>query len=285
MHMALMHPRLFASLVVFDPVLGIDLDKAGASLLYASAVRQDLWPSRSAAEMELRSRRAMRSLDPRVLERYLQYGLRETPTLLHPQPGKFTLTTTKANEAWGYARSHFEHFVGNESHAPYKARAKYPDQHGSVPTTSPFYYSAPISVWKDLSRLRPGVQYVFPGNASVTTPAALQEIVRRTGSGDGGSGGVPEGRVSESTVKDATHLICFEKPRECAEVACAWLIKDLKAWEASRKYAAEHRDNKSINQLALSDEWIRQSKVFFKRVKAREQSQGQWSMFKHRAKL
>lgn len=45
-----------------------------------------------------------RRWDSRVFDRWIEHGLRDTPTPLHTQPGAVTLTTTKSQEVLTYLR-------------------------------------------------------------------------------------------------------------------------------------------------------------------------------------
>jgi hypothetical protein len=49
-----------------------------------STYRPDLWPSRKAAEAAFRKNKFFQSWDSRVLDKYIQFGLREVPTALYP---------------------------------------------------------------------------------------------------------------------------------------------------------------------------------------------------------
>jgi hypothetical protein len=97
----------------------------------------------------------------------------------------------------------------------------------------------------------------------------MAEKVAQTGSGRRGSGGEKAGITSKTVVHDCGHLVAFEKPRECAEVATTWLAKSLKTWEERRIYERESRDNKSIDNFALSEGWKQRAKRRFDEHKGR----------------
>lgn len=264
--LAALHPRLMASLVLFDPVVGVTVPTDFASLFYLNSVRPDLWPLRTAAEQASRS--LFRSWDSRVLALWMEYGLRSTPTLLHEEPGKTTLSTSKAQEAWIYGRSWFDPLpVDGSYYATPETQVKYPDMHDGMLQTHPFYRPEDVYVWQDLPRLRPGVLYICPDKGPMTDANAMKAKLERTGSGVGGSGGVNAGRVSSAIVTGVGHLLPFENPSECATVAADWLGRDVAAWKARGIWEKEHRDDKSVNQIALSPEWIRQAKLFLEKSK------------------
>ncbi|KAK3644237.1 hypothetical protein LTR56_009774 [Elasticomyces elasticus] len=264
--LAVMHPRLLASLVLFDSVMGLSTASDFAAMFAGNAIRPDLWRSRTDAAQH--SNALFKTFDPRVFSLWLSYGLRDTPTLLHPEPGQITLRTTKAQEGWMYGRSWFDELPADNNLATPRTRAKYPDQHEHVRASRPFYRGGEdIHIWHDLPRVRPGVLHVFPSSGPMTDASSIKAKVERTGSGAGGSGGAKEGRVEKAIVQKAGHLLPLEQPGRCAEVAAEWLSRDLKAWHERREYARKHRDDKSIDMLALSDEWIQKAKLHYQRVK------------------
>ena len=102
-----MHPRLFHSLALIEPIIREDAP-SGPNAAYFSTGRQGIWPSRREAEAYFRRNKAFSLWDARALDKFLWYGLRETPTLLYPtktsEPKSVTLTTTKHQEVWTYLR-------------------------------------------------------------------------------------------------------------------------------------------------------------------------------------
>jgi hypothetical protein len=163
----LIHPRLFAALVVVDPVIGPTAFQFGHALIYASSMHPDLWNSREEAECFFRSAKPLKRWDPRVIDLALGYGLRATPTLSYPEPGRITLRTTKACEAWSYARSAFDRLRSMFDPLPStylseRGRIKYPDGDESFFDSHPFYCPESKYVWEALPQIRQSVLYIFP---------------------------------------------------------------------------------------------------------------------------
>ncbi|PHH70769.1 hypothetical protein CDD83_5349 [Cordyceps sp. RAO-2017] len=76
---ALLHPRLFAALVLLDPVIGyFDSSPAylAASPASLSVRRRDRWPSRRVAADAFHRSAYYRAWDPRVLDLWVRHGLR-----------------------------------------------------------------------------------------------------------------------------------------------------------------------------------------------------------------
>ncbi|KAK8240541.1 Alpha/beta hydrolase family-domain-containing protein [Phyllosticta capitalensis] len=146
-NLSLMHPRLFETLVLVDPVIQRHTALDGNFLpAAASARRRDIWPSRAAAAASYRKHPFYQTWDPRVLDRWIQYGLRDLPTAIYPSveaaaarspktsspspaPSStsnddagppVTLTTTKHQEVLTFLRPNFDpHAVPAASAAQY----------------------------------------------------------------------------------------------------------------------------------------------------------------------
>lgn len=262
--LSIMHPRLFTSLVLMDPVIGTsDLASFQHGLLHMNASRADLWPSREVAEATFR--KGFRKWDSRVVDRWMECGLRETPTLLFLEPGQITLRTTKAQEGFSYGRPAWDIREVTTTPQTDSIRIKYPDHDQDM---FHFYRAEVHETWAALLRLRPDVLYMYPEKGLMTNQDVIDRRFAQTGSGAGGSGGAKEGRVAMAIVKNAGHLLTFERPSGSANAAAEWLGKDLKAWKIRTEYERTHRDDKSVDKLALSREWVRQTnKKFSKPVK------------------
>ena len=77
-----MHPRLFSSLILIEPVIQNGIATSFNPALPATG-RQDLWPSRSEAEEYFRNARMFKTWDNRVLDCFVRNALRSVPTALY----------------------------------------------------------------------------------------------------------------------------------------------------------------------------------------------------------
>ena len=246
-NLSLIHPRLFTSLILIDPVVqrypSVDGNYGPAK---ASVGRREIWPSRGEAERKLKGSRFYQAWDPRVLDRWLRYGLRDLPTRLHPgvptsatpptlsadpssglaQPAgddvPVTLTTTKHQEVLTFLR-----FNPNPNPHP----STHPDVDLDSPPTTPFYSSVPISTFHNLPHLRPSVLYLFGSESFLSTPVMKADKMAHTGTGVGGSGGVKAGRVKEVTFQGVGHLIPMEVVGRTAEACADWVEPEVERWE------------------------------------------------------
>lgn len=256
-----MHPRLLSSLVLIDPVIQFKPPPSsipgGPSYAQMSTFRRDLWPSRSAAASAVQKTPFYRSWDPRVMDLWIQHSLRDLPTALYPGPPSppssdppVTLTTTKHQEVFTFVRPNFH---GLDIHGK-PVRRTHLDLDESA--TSPFYRPEPISAVRNLPHLRPSVLYIFGGKSEMSPPNLRQQKMELTGTGVGGSGGAPEGRVKAVILPDAGHLIPMGPVSACADAVADWLQPEMDRWaredeEWRRAWAAKSVQERST----VSEEW------------------------------
>ena len=251
-----MHPRLLSTLVLIDPVFLDQSPDVGAPPALLTIPRRDIWDTREKAESSLR--KAFRSWDPRAVDKYLQYGLREVPTPLYDSTrnkdiasAAVTLTTTKHQEAWMYAQTNLE---------PREAgldRLLLPDWDPLIEL--PHISSRPecLITMRNLPLIRPSVLYVFGEKSHLAPTKEQDKKVSRTGVGTGGSGGAEEGRVEKSVVPKASHLVVFERPNETASAAADWIRRWREGWladeETMRKYGTKISED---GMLRMSKAWM-----------------------------
>jgi pimeloyl-ACP methyl ester carboxylesterase len=263
--LSLIHPRLFHSLALIEPVIQRN-SPSGPNAAFLTSHRPDLWPSRSKAEASFRSNPFFKTWESRVLDKHLQYALRDTPTALYPAstlagstkatPGAVTLKTTKHQEAWSYVRSNF---------APQSAdpidpieRLLSPDLDPADSGTYLFHRAESILALQGLPNIRPRVLWVFGARSHINTPALQDEKMALSGTGIGGSGGVRAGMVEKAVVEEAAHMVPFEKVQECAVLLARWLEKQIDSFRAEEVFYREHKSGKSEREmLAMSKEWLK----------------------------
>ncbi|KAK4502286.1 hypothetical protein PRZ48_005711 [Zasmidium cellare] len=231
-HLSLLHPRLLHSLILMDTVIQQAHNKPGLIWAAASANRRDLWPSRQAAADKMRANPAFQVCDPRVLDKYIEYGLRELPTELYPDVPEdggvpVTLQTTKAQEQYNYVKPTYEdeRLLLEEGQVWGEFYSADREDVGG----EKFSRSENKMLWHRLSELKPSVLFVPGKKSGVSTPQLRRRRLEITGTGPGGSGGLAKGRVKEAVV-DAGHLVPYERPREAAQVSADFLNDELERW-------------------------------------------------------
>jgi pimeloyl-ACP methyl ester carboxylesterase len=226
---------------------------------FMSTMRRDLWDSREKAKSYFR--KAFNTWDPRVIELFLKYGLRATPTALYDDTKKIpasavTLTTSKHQEAWNYTQCNFE---------PKEAgldRLLLPDWDKDLDVPMLYTRTECSITIRNLPHLRPSVLYVF-GTKSPLSPASSQdEKMALTGSGVGGSGGEAEGKVQKVVFPNSGHLLVFENVQESARVSADWIERWFHQWLGDEKFYKTYESKKSDkDMLRVSKAWVETTKL------------------------
>lgn len=257
-NLSLMHPRLLSTVVLLDPVVSQHASSpiAGSNVAQMSTFRRDLWPSRAEAEASFRKSKFYSSWDPRVLDRWCKYGIRETPTKLYPdEHGSITLTTTKHHECFTFLRPTW--LAMSEGGVEVTDRDMIPDMGHDSLVRYPFYRPEPPNTLARLGEVRPSVLYIFGGTSDMSFPEARKQKIAATGIGTGGSGGEKLGRVKEKVLEGIGHLVAMEASDQCAEAAADWLGQELARFEEEKKKYLEWTKKDFISKTTLSEEWKR----------------------------
>lgn len=259
--LALMHPRLLSSLILLDPVIQeysaeFKPDESKPNLARLSTFRRTLWPSREAAEMSFAKSAFYKPWDPRVLQRWMDYGMRHVPTPLHPdaKAPQVTLTTTPAQEVFTYLRPNYEGYGVDGKPAN---RSTHADLDVTRKNLYPFYRAEAPLIYNKLPELRPSVLYVFGGTSVVSSAAMDAEKVARTGTGLGGSGGVAEGRVKGVTLANAGHLVAMEDVGGTADAIGEWIGSEMVRFRKEEKVWEKWRSKTLKEKQEVDETWVK----------------------------
>lgn len=280
-NLALLHPRLFETMILIDPVIQGKVSVMGnVSPAFASAKRRDKWPSREEAAKSFMKSKFYQAWDKRVLDRWIQHGLRDVPTKLYPDATgpEVTLTTTKHQEVMTFLRPNFSAREGDVDFSsaeftldnPKVNRRTHPDLTPYPQPQEPFYRGESTIVHNQLPHVRPSVFYIFGEFSFLTDDAIIEEKMALTGSGVGGSGGRAEGRVASVMVKKAGHLIPMEKVEESADHIGKWIGEEMvryRDWED--KTQREWGSLKGNERSVLSERFTEELNRLMKRTKAK----------------
>jgi len=272
---SLFHPRLFASLILLDPILQarfVERRPGEVDLrpLQFATFRKKTWPSRDAAWAELKKSPFHRSWDPRVLDRWMQYGLREIPSSAHScgdagagidtntDGTPVTLTTTPSQEALTFMRPNFEGYGIDATPINLKTHA---DLDPKWPHIYPFNNASIHAVFERLPSLRPSTLYIFASASTISDASQNAAKLAATGTGVGGSGGVPAGRVKGATLEGVGHLIPFEAATRTADIAGEWIERELEVWKRDEDEFRSTWSRKSEREKReVDDRWIQMVK-------------------------
>lgn len=277
--LASIHPRLIHSLILLDPVIQrqttqldpSDLGKQKlviAKTTQLSTYRRDKWPSRKAAAESFKRNPFYQAWDPRVLERWIQYGLRDLPTPIYPHNDQspstssekdtsaeypVTLRTTLHQEVFTFSRPNYD---GPPGFAVPVNKVTHPDLDPDIVGSWPFYRPEPYRVFTQLPHLRPSVLYIFGGKSDMSSPTMMADKLNHTGTGLGGSGGILAGRVKDVVLKENGHLVAQEAPVQCAEETSKWLGPELQRWKEDEKLFRDQWSRKSkVEKMTIDHRW------------------------------
>ncbi|KAL4734074.1 alpha/beta-hydrolase [Aspergillus similis] len=223
--LSLLHPRLFTSLILIEPVIEKDIYAGmGPELVRYSLSRENSWSS--PAEAEAHFRKLFKKWDARVLTRWMEHGLRRmSKSAAAGTEVAVTLTTHPYQEVNQYLRPNFDR------KKPASGDVTHIDIIGPDHTTAPFYRTEPVLLWKLLGNIRPPVLYLFGKASPLSGPVSRKEKLERTGRGIGGSGGYKMGRVKGVAIEGATHQLPFEKVGRIASESARWLKIEIELWK------------------------------------------------------
>lgn len=252
-HLSVLHPSLFASLAMIEPQIHPGVDRAGIIFMVkALGRRKETWPSRSAAEKELRKSPFYAAWNPRAIAKLVEHSL--VPA--KPDSDQVRTTTPKHMEVSLTVRPNFGKAGVSRRIEDLTAddRERVPDIDPSANDIYPFYRPESTAMFKALPSLRPSILYVA-GDSSPGFTLELQEAwIQRTGVGIGGSGGAKAGRVKLQTVKGGAHTMPMDASMDkVVEAVGAWFGTEARAW---RNKDAEFRrswDSKSKQEKQQVD--------------------------------
>lgn len=232
------------------------MPRKGPSFALGGSLRKDYWLSKSLFEKSISRSPFFESWDPRVLQLYLKYTIRQVPTHLYPSnenKDAVTLTTTKHQESWTYFRTNFEP-LSQEPKAGKEEYLLHPEK-----IDDEYIFGRPEAVIEslDLPRLRPRVLWIYSQKSPINHRAIRTEILATTGIGNGGSGGATADKVEEILVPGAAHLLPFEQPNICADILGSWMGRMASIYFEEAKLLASYNSRRSErNMSVLSKEWM-----------------------------
>ncbi|PLN78252.1 Alpha/beta hydrolase fold-1 [Aspergillus taichungensis] len=185
-YLSLLQPHLLHSLILIEP--GIDepsptsaVQQGIARCAQLSLNSPDIWPSIQAAQEFTARNPLFQTWDPRVVRRWLHYGLRNVsstgtgtaPSLQqhnHSTAIPVTLTTPRHQEMLVYKR-------------PTESLTASSDSPPSRNTHSPYYRPEPHRVLSRLPHLQPSTLYLIGGRSPLCAPHLRELRLRYTGTG------------------------------------------------------------------------------------------------------
>ena len=254
-HLSFIHPRLFAALVLIDPAIYSDRSSQADKILEHASLKPDFWKSREELETWVRQNRVYRTWDPRVIDRLLSHGVRDTPSLVHPDKG-VTFKTSKHQEAFMVGRPKFQGVGGDSEPLSLADRRSHPDLDSGARKNSAFYRAEAREVYRLLPFLRPSILFLHGDKTAFTSPEQRLSRLNNTGSGPGGSGGAPLGRVSE-VVLNGGHLLPFENVEETGRNIALYFDEEIHFWQMKeQQWQSQWKGKSTIERQTMDNEWL-----------------------------
>ncbi|KAK4548584.1 hypothetical protein LTR36_009494 [Oleoguttula mirabilis] len=258
--MALLHPRLLTSLMLVEPIASSSQNGSWdgvAQILF----RKDRWQSLDAAMKYFGKAPLHKRWDPQVFELYRQHGFRDVPEGVKPdipEGAGVTLKTSRHQEALNYARAAFPESKDHSLDTILFDRYYHPEAIGVENEAGcPLYRPESTTLFKQLPSLRPSCLYLYGTESTFSAALAYRrkEKMEVTGTGTGGSGGAPEGRVKEMEFP-GSHWSPFERPVELGQTFAAWLGEEMRRW---RELEGKHSESWSAipteKRSAVNEDW------------------------------
>ncbi|OJJ82563.1 uncharacterized protein ASPGLDRAFT_67989 [Aspergillus glaucus CBS 516.65] len=252
----LIHPRLFASLVLIEPHI-TDNPLAGDGPLFVamSTKKRDVWPSREAAAIQYRN--LLKAWNPRVFQLWKEFGYRALPTAVYPEGPTdgscpVTLTTTKHEENNNQAYTDPKSSEARPPHDPLLV----PDMLGPLRPGQRSYHPESILAYKLVPHIRPSVLYVSASHSPLGKGGEHADTAKRTGTGFGGSGGMEAGRVPYVMIQKAGHTLPQEKVAYTAQTMGPWIKQELQRWQQDEARIAEGwKERPTSEKSSFPSEW------------------------------
>ncbi|KAK5125404.1 hypothetical protein LTR85_000513 [Meristemomyces frigidus] len=234
--LALLHPRLLTSVITVEPIAGSTQHGGQWTSVAQILFRKDKWRSPEAAMEYFRKAPLHKRWHPKVLELYHQHGFMNLPARGEPglsqDAAGVTLKTSRHQEALNFARASFPASPDHGLETIRFDRRCHPEIVGvGNEPGNPMYRPESTTIFKQLPSLRPSCLLIYGTESTFSETSALRrkEKMEAIGTGPGGSGGAPEGRVKEMNVK-GSHWLPFEQPLEFAQTVGAWLGEEMMRW-------------------------------------------------------
>ena len=237
-NLALIHPRLFKNLILIEPIIQAlvagPVEPQYPSVVFMSAYRRDRWPSREEAAKTFQ--KMYKNWDKRVVDLFLQHGLRDIPA-----SQQVTLSTPKLHELSSYYRPKFSREL--------------PDLDPDLVDTIPWYRTEANRTLKNLPHLRPPTTYLFGKQDLWSVPEKRREKIEMTGIGVGGSG-----VRAEEVVLDGGHFLPLESPGKVGEVCAERIGRAYRKWIGEEE---RFKGNwKEVGKKEISEDWLEKLEPF-----------------------
>ncbi|PIG82642.1 hypothetical protein AARAC_006443 [Aspergillus arachidicola] len=243
-------------------------------MLRKSSLKRDIWPSR--AEAIDKARGLFKTWDVRVFQRWTEFGYRDLPTAIYPgsptlakdAPPPVTLATTKYQETMMYNRMNVQRHIqlglsdrdahlGDEESSPPHDALEVPDMLGPLAPGQQCYRPESILAAKLVPHIRPSVLYISGSRSPLCRAGTHGQLARKTGTGFGGSGGMPYKRVRHVVVEHASHSVPQEQVDATASAVGSWMQEEVQRWRENQARIASGWEGRPLREKSMfPPEWL-----------------------------
>lgn len=281
-NLALLHPRLFTTIIPIEPIIKRDQHNQDFTTSYSLTYKQDTWPSLTAAHNSVRRHPFYRTWDSRTLDLFRTHSLRNAgppkSSLTSPNisparadPTTVTLKTTRDQETLSYARAAYPPKPTSPLHSWQPSRLTHPDLGSERYPGNAFYRPESFMTFVQLPFLRPSCHYIYGAKTHLATNQAAERALKlqTTGTATGGSGGAEAGRVTETVVDGVGHFLAFEVPELIAGTAGRWMTQEVRRWreEEGNEQAIWGGVERSMRGKVEGDWHLWQERMYGERVR------------------
>jgi pimeloyl-ACP methyl ester carboxylesterase len=212
--LSLMHPSLFSSLILIEPIITNNLVEAGISNLAMAALRRRRnWQTR--VEAETYFRKAWHKWDSRVRERWNASALISSDA--KHVDGKTELAWNRLQELDAYMDT-----------SELRASAD-----GAIVATgegSAAWITYPPQIWEKLNDLAVHTVFICGSESALLTERTRKYWKDFTGTNEKFWPRGFKRRVEILQIEEVGHLVPMETPIKCAELVGVWIDEEMKLW-------------------------------------------------------
>lgn len=249
-NLSILHPKLFSAIIIIDPAISPTYNARLIFPARLSVKRRTNWPSRSEAAAGFKRSKFYQSWDPRVLDLWTQYGIRQ----ISEDSEKVELATPRDQEILAFLRVDQ---LGIEK------RVQSVEDQNELEATELYDFFDRREIYETfhrLSKLEPSALFIHGGLSAVSPPDVRRGRIQQTLLGRTVVVNKPLRSVDNVLFDDIGHLIPMEIPRRTAEAIAEWLPnelrevqrledEDMKAWAGLPKEARSKLSYKSAAVL------------------------------------
>jgi len=245
--LSLIHPTLFTSLILLDPVLVSNPADGNAFALPAFTLkRPQILPSRDIARIGFSN--AFKRWDPRVLDLFMEYGLRDRKN--NDGKGEVEMIVGRYPELSGYIRT--PHMQGRDESTLSKDM-------DDIEWTRQI-----IRVYASMKTIAPSTLILAGGNSVTSRKEVREDWEKNYGSNDDFRNPGQRRNVVVDVIENGSHFFPFDDPKDVASRTGKWIesmVDENSVFAKEKKSVREWRALKFEEKEQYIEGWMGEQKV------------------------